>query len=56
MAGELAGDGDGDDRAAFAVVFECVPALMEAARALVGTSAYGGRLALTASFERSARA
>ena len=42
VAGELAGDGDRDDRAPFAAVFECVPAGVEAAGAAIGLGADGG--------------
>jgi hypothetical protein len=55
VSGELARDGDGDDRASFAAVLECVPALVEAACALVGTCADRGGLSLSAPLERCTR-
>jgi len=55
VAGELARDRDSDDRASFAAVLECVPALVEAACARVGARANSGRLVSPAALERGAR-
>jgi hypothetical protein len=55
VSGELAGDGDRDDRASLAAPFERLPAGVEAAGALIGTGADGGRLAFSALLERHAR-
>ena len=55
MAGELSGDGDRDDRAAFAAAFECLPAGVETAGAAVRLGLNRGRLAAAAPLERDAR-
>ena len=56
MAGKLARDGDGDDRAPLTAALERVPALMQTAGTLVGAGADWGRLPLPPSLERRARA
>ena len=48
MAGELACDGDRDNRAPLATLLERLPALMETASAPIGACAHGLRLALSA--------
>jgi hypothetical protein len=54
VAGELAGDGDRDDRAPLAAPLECVPALVERSSALVGTRAHRGGLPVSTRLERRA--
>ena len=55
MSGELASDGDRDDRAALAAALECVPALVEPACALVCLQLDGSGLTLPAPLECRAR-
>jgi hypothetical protein len=56
VAGELARDGDRDDRAPLAASLEGVPALMQPACALVGSRADRGGLPLATLLEHCARA
>ena len=56
MSGELAGDGDHDDRAGLASCLERVPASVEPAGAAVGLGSQGEGFAFAPAFEGDARA
>ena len=56
MSGQLARDRDCDDGSSLAARFKRVPAGVETARAAIGLSPNGSRLAAPASFERNAHA
>ena len=51
MAGELARDGDRDDRPSFTALLERLPTLVQPAGTLVGAGADGGWLPLPAPLE-----
>jgi hypothetical protein len=55
VGGQLACDGDRDDRASLGSAFECVPALVEAPRGAVCFRADRGGLSLSPALERDAR-
>ena len=54
VSGQLARDGDHDDRARLAAGLERLPASVQAATAPLGLSAYGKRLAGASALERGA--